>query len=199
MPQTKEAISHAQTAGVPMIFAINKIDKPGANPEKIKEQLSNMNILVEEWGGKYQSQEISAKQNKNIDLLLEKVLLEAEMLNLKANPNKNAVGTVVESSLDKGKGYVTNLLVQAGTMRIGDVVLVGRFYGKVRIMHDEKGNQLKEAGPSQPVAVLGINGAPSLGDKFNVLSDEREARTIATKREQLYREQGLKDYQTHYS
>ena len=192
MPQTKEAISHAQAAGVPMIFAINKIDKPGANPEKIKEQLSNMNILVEEWGGKYQSQEISAKQNKNIDLLLEKVLLEAEMLNLKANPNKNAVGTVVESSLDKGKGYVTNLLVQAGTMRIGDVVLVGRFYGKVRAMHDEKGNQLKEAGPSQPVAVLGINGAPSAGDKFNVLSDEREARTIATKREQLYREQGLR-------
>mgnify|MGYP001243471696 CR=1 FL=1 len=192
MPQTKEAISHAQAAGVPMIFAINKIDKPGANPEKIKEQLSNMNILVEEWGGKYQSQEISAKQNKNIDLLLEKILLEAEMLNLKANPNKNAVGTVVESSLDKGKGYVTNLLVQAGTMKIGDVVLVGRFYGKVRAMHDEKGNQLKEAGPSQPVAVLGINGAPSAGDKFNVLSDEREARTIATKREQLYREQGLR-------
>ena len=192
MPQTKEAISHAQAAGVPMIFAINKIDKPGANPEKIKEQLSNMNILVEEWGGKYQSQEISAKQNKNIDLLLEKVLLEAEMLNLKANPNKNAVGTVIESSLDKGKGYVTNLLVQAGTMRIGDVVLVGRFYGKVRAMHDEKGNQLKEAGPSQPVAVLGINGAPSAGDKFNILSDEREARTIATKREQLYREQGLR-------
>tara|TARA_Y100000385_G_scaffold290941_1_gene366231 strand:+ start:2185 stop:4989 length:2805 start_codon:yes stop_codon:yes gene_type:complete len=192
MPQTKEAISHAQAAGVPMIFAINKIDKPGANPEKVKEQLSNMNILVEEWGGKYQSQEISAKQNKNIDLLLEKILLEAEMLNLKANPNKNAVGTVVESSLDKGKGYVTNLLVQAGTMKIGDVVLVGRFYGKVRAMHDEKGNQLKEAGPSQPVAVLGINGAPSAGDKFNVLSDEREARTIATKREQLYREQGLR-------
>jgi len=192
MPQTKEAISHAQAAGVPMIFAINKIDKPGANAEKIKEQLSHMNILVEEWGGKFQSQEISAKQNKNIDLLLEKVLLEAEMLDLKANPNKNALGTVVESSLDKGKGYVTNLLVQAGTMQIGDVVLVGRFYGKVRAMHDEHGNPLKEAGPSQPVAVLGINGAPSAGDKFNILSDEREARTIATKREQLYREQGLR-------
>ena len=192
MPQTKEAISHAQAANVPMIFAINKIDKPGANTDKIKEQLSGMNILVEEWGGKFQSQEISAKQNKNIDLLLEKILLEAEMLDLKAVADKNALGTVVESSLDKGKGYVTNLLVQAGTLRIGDVVLVGRFYGKVRAMHDEHGNPLKEAGPSQPVAVLGINGAPSAGDKFNVLTDEREARTIATKREQLYREQGLR-------
>ena len=192
MPQTKEAISHAQAANVPMIFAINKIDKPGANTDKIKEQLSGMNILVEEWGGKFQSQEISAKQNKNIDLLLEKILLEAEMLDLKAVADKNALGTVIESSLDKGKGYVTNLLVQAGTLRIGDVVLVGRFYGKVRAMHDEHGNPLKEAGPSQPVAVLGINGAPSAGDKFNVLTDEREARTIATKREQLYREQGLR-------
>lgn len=192
MPQTKEAISHAQAAGVPMVFAINKIDKPGANPDKIREQLSAMNILVEEWGGKYQCQEISAKQNLNIDALLDKVLLEAEILNLRANPNKNAVGTVVESSLDKGKGYVTNMLVQAGTMRVGDVILVGRNYGRVRAMHDEKGVALKEAGPSQPVSVLGINGAPSAGDSFHVMDDEREAKSIASKREQLYREQGLR-------
>jgi translation initiation factor IF-2 len=192
MPQTKEAISHAQAAGVPMVFAINKIDKPGANPDKIREQLSAMNILVEDWGGKYQVQEISAKQNLNIDLLLDKVLLEAELLDLKANPNKNAVGTVIESSLDKGKGYVTNMLVEAGTMKIGDVVLVGRHYGRVRAMHDENGAALKVAGPSQPVSVLGINGAPSAGDKFNVLDDEREAKSIAQKREQLYREQGLR-------
>lgn len=192
MPQTKEAISHAQAAGVPMVFAINKIDKPGANPDKIREQLSAMNILVEEWGGKYQCQEISAKQNLNIDALLDKVLLEAEILNLRANPNKNAVGTVIESSLDKGKGYVTNMLVHAGTMKIGDVVLVGRNYGRVRAMHDEHGVALKEAGPSQPVSVLGINGAPSAGDTFHVMDDEREAKAIATKREQLYREQGLR-------
>ncbi len=192
MPQTKEAISHAQAAGVPMVFAINKIDKPGANTERIREQLSQMNILVEDWGGKYQSQEISAKQNINIDLLLEKVLLEAEMLNLRANPNKNAVGAVIESSLDKGKGYVTNMLVEAGTLKIGDVVLVGRNYGKVRAMHDEKGNALKEAGPATPVSILGINGAPNAGDKFNVMDDEREAKSIASKREQLYREQGLR-------
>jgi translation initiation factor IF-2 len=192
MPQTKEAISHAQAAGVPMVFAINKIDKPGANPDKIKEQLSQMNILVEEWGGQYQSQEISAKQNLNIDLLLEKVLLEAELLNLRANPDKNAVGVVIESSLDKGKGYVTNMLVEAGTLRIGDVILVGRNYGKVRAMHDEKGTALKEAGPATPVSVLGINGAPNAGDKFNVMDDEREAKSIASKREQLYREQGLR-------
>jgi len=192
MPQTKEAISHAQAAGVPMVFAINKIDKPGANPEKIREQLSQMNILVEDWGGKYQVQEISAKKNVNIDLLLEKVLLEAEMLDLKANPNKNAHGVVIESSLDKGKGYVTNMLVAAGMLRVGDVVLVGRNYGKIRAMHDEKGMSLKEAGPSTPVSVLGINGAPSAGDKFNVLDDEREAKTIASKREQLHREQGLR-------
>jgi translation initiation factor IF-2 len=192
MPQTKEAISHAQAAGVPMIFAINKIDKAGANPEKIREQLSQMNILVEEWGGKYQCQEISAKQGLNIDKLLEKVLLEAEILELKANPNKNAVGTVIESSLDKGKGYVTNMLVQAGTMRIGDVILVGRHYGRVRAMHDEHGVALKEAGPATPVAILGINGAPSAGDKFRVMDDEREAKHIAAKREQLYREQGLR-------
>jgi translation initiation factor IF-2 len=192
MPQTKEAISHAQAANVPMIFAINKIDKPGANADKIREQLSAMNILVEEWGGKYQCQEISAKQNLNIDLLLDKVLLEAELLNLRANPNKNAVGTVIESSLDKGKGYVTNMLVEAGTMRVGDVILVGRYYGRVRAMHDEHGKNLKEAGPAQPVSVLGISGAPSAGDKFHVLDDEKEAKSIAQKREQLYREQGLR-------
>jgi len=192
MPQTKEAISHAQAAGVPMVFAINKIDKPGANPDKIREQLSQMNILVEDWGGKYQVQEISAKKNINIDLLLEKVLLEAEMLNLRANPNKNALGVVIESSLDKGKGYITNMLVASGTLRIGDVVLVGRHYGKIKAMHDEKGVIIKEADPSTPVSVLGINGAPSAGDKFNVLDDEREAKTIASKREQLHREQGLR-------
>ncbi|MFM7595004.1 MAG: translation initiation factor IF-2 [Flavobacteriales bacterium] len=192
MPQTKEAISHAQAAGVPMIFAINKIDKPGANPDRIREQLSQMNILVEDWGGKYQVQEISAKQGLNINELLDKVLLEAEMLELKANPNKNAVGTVIESSLDKGKGYVTNILVEAGTMRIGDVVLVGRHYGRVRAMHDEHGKALKIAGPAQPLSILGISGAPSAGDKFHVLDDEKEAKSIASKREQLYREQGLR-------
>ena len=192
MPQTKEAISHAQAAEVPMVFAINKIDKPGANPDKIKEQLSTMNILVEDWGGKYQCQEISAKQNLNIEELLDKVLLEAELLELKANPNKNAVGTVLESSLDKGKGYVTNMLVLAGTLRIGDVVLVGKHSGKIRAMHDEHGQSLKEVGPSMPVSVLGINGAPSAGDGFNVMDDEKEARSIATKREQLHREQGLR-------
>jgi translation initiation factor IF-2 len=192
MPQTKEAISHAQAAGVPMVFAINKIDKAGANPDKIKEQLSQMNILVEDWGGKYQCQEISAKQNVNIDELLEKVLLESELLNLRANPNKNAIGTVIESSLDKGKGYVTNMLVESGTLKIGDAILVGRNYGRVRAMHDYKGAPLKEAGPSVPVSILGINGAPSAGDKFHVLDDEREAKAIATKREQLYREQGLR-------
>lgn len=192
MPQTKEAISHAQAAGVPMIFAINKIDKPGANPDKIREQLSQMNILVEEWGGKYQCQEISAKKNENIDLLLEKVLLEADLLELRANPNKDALGTVVESSLDKGKGYVTNMLVESGTMRVGDIILVGRYSGKVRAIHDDKGVSIPEAGPSQPVSILGVNGAPSAGDKFYILQDEREARSIATKREQLYREQGLR-------
>ena len=192
MPQTKEAISHAQAAGVPMVFAINKIDKDGANPDRIREQLSAMNILVEEWGGKYQCQEISAKKGLNIQELLEKVLLEAEILDLKANPNKNAVGTVIESSLDKGKGYVTNILVEAGTLKIGDVVLVGRNYGKVRAMHDERGANIKVAGPATPVSILGINGAPNAGDKFHVMDDEKEARTIATKREQLYREQGLR-------
>ncbi len=192
MPQTKEAISHAQAANVPMIFAINKIDKAGANPDKIREQLSQMNILVEDWGGKYQCQEISARQNLNIEELLDKVMLEADILDLKANPVKNAIGTVIESSLDKGKGFVTNMLVQAGTMRIGDVILVGRHYGRVRAMQDEHGKNILQAGPSQPVSILGINGAPSAGDKFNVLADEKEAKSIATKREQLFREQGLR-------
>ncbi len=192
MPQTKEAIAHAQAANVPMVFAINKVDKPGANPDKIREQLSAMNILVEEWGGKYQCQEISAKQNINIDLLLEKVLLEAELLDLKANPNKNAVGTIIESSLDKGRGFVTNMLVEAGTLKVGDVILAGRYAGRVRAMHNEKGIPLETAGPATPVSILGINGAATAGDKFHVMDDEREARAIATKREQLYREQGLR-------
>ena len=192
MPQTKEAISHAQAAEVPMVFAINKIDKPGANPEKVKEQLSQMNILVEDWGGKYQCQEISAKQNLNIEDLLEKILLEAELLELKANPERKATGTVIESSLDVGKGYVTNMLVETGTLRIGDIVLVGRNYGKIKAMQDEHGLGLKEVGPSRPVSVLGVNGAPSAGDTFHVLDDEKEAKSIATKREQLYREQGLR-------
>ena len=192
MPQTKEAIAHAQAAEVPMIFAINKIDKPGANPDKIKEQLSAMNILVEDWGGKYQSQEISAKNGVNIDELLEKVILESDLLDLKANPNKNATGTVIESSLDKGKGYVTNILVQEGTMKIGDIVLAGRYSGRVRAMHNEHGVSVSQAGPSVPVSILGINGAPSAGDKFYIMDDEKEARAIATKREQLYREQGLR-------
>jgi translation initiation factor IF-2 len=168
MPQTKEAIAHAQAANVPMIFAINKIDKPGANPDRIREQLSAMNILVEEWGGKYQCQEISAKAGINIHELLEKVLLEAELLDLKANPNKNAVGTVIESSLDKGRGYVTNILVEAGTLKVGDIILAGRHAGRVRAMHNEHGKTVKEAGPATPVSILGINGAPSAGDKFHM-------------------------------
>ena len=192
MPQTKEAISHAQAAEVPMVFAINKIDTPGANPDKIKEQLSTMNILVEDWGGKYQCQEISAKKNLNIDELLEKILLEAELLELKANPNRLANGTVIESSLDVGKGYVTNMLVETGTLRIGDFILVGKHSGKIKAMHDEHGANLQEVGPSMPVSILGINGAPSAGDKFHVMEDEREAKSIASKREQLYREQGLR-------
>ena len=192
MPQTKEAISHAQAAEVPMVFAINKIDTPGANPDKIKEQLSGMNILVEDWGGKYQCQEISAKKNLNIEDLLDKILLEAELLELKANPNKNAIGTVIESSLDVGKGYVTNILVEAGTLRVGDTVLVGRNHGKIKAMNDENGIALAEVGPAMPVAVLGVNGAPSAGDKFHVMDDEKEAKSISVKREQLYREQGLR-------
>lgn len=192
MPQTKEAINHAQAAGVPMVFAINKIDKPGANPDKVREELSAMNILVEEWGGKYQCQEISAKQGTNIEELLEKVLLEAEMLELKANPNKNAIGTVVEASLDKGRGYVTTMLVEAGTLKVGDMVLAGRYYGKVKAMENERGKRIKVAGPSIPVEVLGLNGAASAGDKFHVLDDEREVKDIASKREQLQREQGVR-------
>ncbi|MCI5055637.1 MAG: translation initiation factor IF-2, partial [Flavobacteriales bacterium] len=192
MPQTKEAINHAQAAGVPMVFAINKIDKPGANVDKIKEQLSQMNILVEDWGGKYQSQEISAKKGTNISELLDKVLLEAELLELKANPDRNANGAIIEASLDKGKGYVTTLIVQGGTMRVGDILIAGSHYGRVKAMHDENGEKVVEAGPSRPVSVLGLSGAPSAGDKFNVLDDEKEARRIATKREQLRREQGVK-------
>ena len=192
MPQTKEAISHAQAAGVPMVFAINKIDKPGANPDKIKEQLSAMNILVEDWGGKFQSQDISAKKGSNIEELLEKVLLEAEMLDLKANPNKNAVGTVVEATLDKGRGYVTTVLVSSGTLKIGDNIIAGQNYGKVKAMHNDKGQAVKEAGPSIPVSILGFNGAPSAGDASNVLNDEKEVKAIASKREQLHREQGLR-------
>lgn len=192
MPQTKEAISHAQAAGVPMIFAINKIDKDGANPDKIKEQLSAMNILVEDWGGKYQCQEISAKKGLGIEELLEKVVLEAEMLDLKANPNKKSIGTVVEAALDKGKGYVTTVLVSAGTLNVGDFIIAGQHYGKVKAMENDKGQRIESAGPSIPVAILGFNGAPSAGDAFNVLEDEKEAKQIAVKREQLKREQGLR-------
>ncbi len=192
MPQTKEAINHAQAAGIPMIFAINKIDKPEANPDKIKEQLANMNILVEDWGGKFQSQEISAKHGTNVDELLEKVVLEADLLDLKANPDKLALGAVIESMLDKGRGYVTTLLVEAGTLNVGDVVLAGHYTGRVKAMYNESGQEVKKAGPSQPVSMLGLNGAPNAGDKFNVLADEREARAIAAKREQLQREQGVR-------
>jgi len=192
MPQTKEAINHAQAAGIPMIFAFNKIDKPDANPEKLKEQLAQMNILVEDWGGKYQSQDISAKKGTNIDDLLDKVLLEAELLDLKANPEKRAIGTVIESTLDKGRGYVTTLLVEAGTMRVGDVVLAGQYTGRVKAMMNERLQDIKEAGPSAPVSMLGLSGAPNAGDRFHVMEDEREARNIATKREQLLREQGVR-------
>ncbi len=192
MPQTKEAINHAQAAGIPMIFAFNKMDREGANADKIREELSQMNVLVEEWGGKFQSQEISAKMGTNIDDLLEKVLLEAELLELKANPNKRAIGTIIESSLDKGRGYVTTVLVEAGTLRIGDAMLAGAYSGKVKAMFNERGAAVKEAGPAAPVSILGLNGAPSAGDKFNVLEDEREAREIATKRDQLQREQGVR-------
>ena len=192
MPQTVEAINHAQAAGVPMVFAINKIDKPGANPEKIREQLSNMNILVEDWGGKFQCQEISAKKGINVDQLLEKVLLEAEMLDLKANPNRRASGAIIESSLDKGRGYLATVLVQNGTMRVGDVMLSGSFTGKVKAMYNERGQKVTEAGPSTPVSVLGLNGAPTAGETFNIMADEKEAKDIANKREQLIRIQGIK-------
>jgi len=192
MPQTVEAINHAQAAGVPIVIAINKIDKPGANPDKIREALSQMNILVEEWGGKYQCQEISAKKGLNIDALLDKVLLEAEMLNLRANPDKNATGTVIESELDKGRGYISTILVEAGTLHVGDTVLAGCFSGKVKALHNERGAVVKEAGPAMPVILLGLSGAPQAGDKFHVMSDEREAREIAAKRLQLQREQGIR-------
>ena len=192
MPQTVEAINHAQAAGVPMIFAINKIDKPGAMPDKIREQLSQMNILVEDWGGKYQCQEISAKKGIGVADLLDKVLLEADMLDLKANPNKKAVGTVIESSLDKGRGYLATLLVQGGTLHTGDIMLSGMYTGKVKAMFNERGQKIKEAGPSVPVSVLGLNGAPQAGDTFNIFDNERDAREIANKREQLLRIQGLR-------
>ncbi|WP_298763404.1 translation initiation factor IF-2 [uncultured Polaribacter sp.] len=196
MPQTKEAISHAQAAGVPIIFAINKIDKPNANPDNVKTQLSSMNLLIEEWGGNIQSQDISAKTGQGIDELLEKVLLEAEVLELKANPNKNAVGAVVEALLDKGRGYVTTILVQAGTLKIGDYILAGKHSGKVKAMFDDKGNNLEIAGPSTPVSILGLDGAPQAGDKFNVFEDEREAKQIASKRSQLQREQSVRTQKT---
>lgn len=192
MPQTKEAISHAQAAGVPIIFAINKIDKPTANPDKIKEGLANLNLLVEDWGGSIQSQDISAKQGTGVKELLEKVLLEAEMLELKANPNRSANGTVVEAFLDKGRGYVSTVLVQGGTLRIGDYILAGQHSGKIRAMQDERGKNVETAGPSRPVSILGLDGAPQAGDKFNVFEDEREAKSIAAKRTQLQREQSVR-------
>jgi len=192
MPQTVEAINHAQAAAVPMVFAINKIDREGANPDTIRRQLSEMNILVEDWGGKYQCQEISAKKGLNVDKLLEKVLLETDILDLKANPNKLAIGAVIESSLDKGRGYLATVLVQEGTLHQGDVVLCGSYYGRVKSMFNERGQKITEAGPSTPVSVLGLNGAPAAGEKFNVLSDEKEAKSIANKREQLLRIQGIK-------
>jgi len=192
MPQTREAINHAQAANVPLVFAFSKVDKPGANADKIREQLSAMNILVEDWGGKYQSQEISGKTGAGIDLLLEKVLLEADMLELKANPNKRAVGTVIEAALDKGRGIVTTVLIQAGTLRVGDAILAGGYSGKVKALHNERGVKLDHAGPSTPVQVLGMQGAPTSGDKFNVMESEVDARQVANKRLQLQREQGLR-------
>ncbi len=192
MPQTKEAIAHAQAAGVPIVFAINKVDRPTANPDKIKEGLANMNLLVEDWGGKVQSHDISAKTGQGIPELLEKVLLEAELLELKANPDKLAVGSVVEAFLDKGRGYVSTIIVQAGTLKIGDYVLAGTCSGKVKAMHDERGKSVKIAGPSTPISILGLDGAPQAGDKFSVLEDEREAKQIATKRSQLLREQSVR-------
>ncbi|WP_298950763.1 translation initiation factor IF-2 [uncultured Nonlabens sp.] len=196
MPQTKEAISHAQAAGVPIVFAINKIDKPHANPEKIKEGLAQMNLLVEDWGGKIQSHDISAKVGTGVKELLEKVLLEAELLDLKANPSKAAIGTVVEAFLDKGRGYVSTILVQAGTLKVGDYVLAGPRHGKIKAMQDERGNDVQEAGPSTPVSILGLDGAPQAGDKFNVFQDEREAKSIAAKRTQLQREQSVRTQKT---
>ncbi len=192
MPQTKEAINHAMAAGVPIVFAINKVDKPAANPDKIKEELAAMNFLVEEWGGKYQSQDISAKKGVGVEELLEKVLLEAEMLELKANPDRKATGSIIESSLDKGRGYVATVLVSNGTLRVGDIVLAGTHYGKIKAMFNERNQRVKEAGPAEPVLILGLNGAPAAGDTFHVIETEQEAREIANKREQLQREQGLR-------
>lgn len=192
MPTTKEAIAHAQAAGVPMVFAINKIDKPGANPDKIREDLSQMNLLVEEWGGKYQCQEISAKKGVGVDELLDKVLLEAEMLDLKANPNRKATGTIIESSLDKGRGYVSTVLVSNGTLKIGDVVIAGTSWGRIKAMFNERNQRIEEAAPAEPAIILGLNGAPTAGDQFHVLDSEQEVREIANKREQLQREQGLR-------
>ncbi len=192
MPQTKEAINHAQAAGVPIVIALNKIDKPGANPDKVREELSAINVLVEEWGGKYQSQEVSAKTGLGIEDLLEKVLLEAELLDLKANPDRSAVGAVIEASLDKGRGYVTTILVQTGTMQVGDIVLAGPHFGRVKAMTDHRGKKMKKAGPATPVQVLGLTGAPQAGDKIQVMETEREARELATQRQQLAREQSLR-------
>ncbi len=192
MPQTKEAINHAQVAGVPIVIAINKIDKPNANPEKIKEELANLNILVEDWGGKYQCQEISAKKGMGVSELLEKVILESDILDLKANPDKKAVGTVIEASLDKGRGYVSTMLVQGGTLEVGDFVLCGAYYGKVKAMYDDTGSRIDSAGPSTPVQVLGLNNAPQAGDKFNVMENEREAKELANRREQIQREQSIR-------
>ncbi len=192
MPQTVEAINHASAAGVPIVFAINKIDKPAANPDKIKEELAAMNYLVEDWGGKYQSQDISAKKGLGVEELMEKVLLEAELLELKANPNRKAVGSIIESSLDKGRGYVATVLVQNGTLRVGDIILAGTHYGKVRAMFNERNQRIKEAGPAEPALILGLNGAPTAGDTFNVMDTDQEAREIASKREQLQRELGLR-------
>lgn len=192
MPQTKEAINHAQVAGVPLVFAINKIDKPGANPEKVKESLSKINILVEDWGGKYQSQAISAKTGQGVEQLLEKVLLEAELLNLRANPDKPAVGSIIEAELDKGRGYVSTLMVQAGTLKVGDVMVAGSNYGRVKAMFDDTGKRVNEAGPSTPVQVLGLDGAPQAGEKFQVMETDREAREVANKRSQILREQSIR-------
>ena len=192
MPQTKEAINHASAAGVPIVFAINKIDKPAANPDKIKEELANMNYLVEEWGGKYQSQDISAKKGIGVNELMEKVLLEAEMLELKANPDRKATGSIIESTLDKGRGYVATVLVSNGTLKVGDIVLAGIHYGKIKAMFNERNQRIKQAGPSEPALILGLNGAPTAGDTFHVIATEQEAREIASKREQLQREQGIR-------
>ena len=188
MPQTVEAINHASAAGVPIVFAINKIDKPHANPDKIKEELANMNYLVEDWGGKYQSQEISAKKGIGVEELLDKVLLEADLLDLKANPKRRAVGSIIESSLDKGRGYVSTVLVENGTLKMGDIVLAGTHHGRIKAMFNERNQRVTEAGPSEPVLILGLDGAPQAGDTFNVLETEQEAREIANRREQLQRE-----------